>query len=59
MDDCHVHVCNRFFTVRQVKRGDAHFFKAVMDFARVNDWEEKLTGLRCDETNNNIAAGGL
>ena len=63
MDNGRVHVCNKLFTVRQVKRGDARglleFFKAAMEFVRVNDWEEKLIGLGCDGTNVNIAAGGL
>ena len=62
MSDGQVHVCNKFFTVRQVKRGDAHglfeCFKAAMEFVGVDDWEDKLIGLGCDGTNVNIAAGG-
>lgn len=56
-------VHNKFFAVRQVKRSDAHglfeCFKAAMEFVGVNDWEEKLIGLRCDGANVNIAARGL
>lgn len=63
MDDGQVHVWNKFFTVRQVKKGDAHglfeCFRAAMDFVGVDDWEEKLIGLGCDGTNVNIGARGL
>ena len=62
-EDGQVHVCNNFFTVRQVKRGDAcglfECFKAAMEFVGVTNWEEKLIGVGCDGTNVNIAAGGL
>ena len=62
-EDGQVHVCNNFFTVRQVKRGDARglfeCFKAAMEFVGVTNWEEKLIGVGCDGTNVNIAAGGL
>ena len=41
MDDCQVHVQNRFLTVRQVKRADSHgpfqCFKAAMECVRVNN----------------------
>ena len=50
-NDGQVHVHNKFFTVRQVKRDDAcglfECFKAAMEFVGVYDWEEKLIGLGC------------
>ena len=62
-NDSRVGVCNKYFTVRQIKRGDVHglyeCFKAAMEFVGVNDWEEKLLGLGCNGTNVSIAARGL
>ena len=60
MDGAQVHVCNKFFTVRQVQQGDAHgLYEAAMEFVGANDWEEKLISLGCDGTNVNIAPGGI
>ena len=45
------------------KRGNAHCLfecsKAAVEFVVVNKWAEKLIGLGCEETNVNIAGGGL
>ena len=62
-DDGKVHVRNKFFCVRQPRKGDAQSlferFKAAMEFVGIVDWEMKLIGFGCDGTNVNIAAGGL
>lgn len=54
-----LHICNRFFTVRQPKTatGEGLFncLKAAFEYVCIDDWKQKLVGLGCDGAQANIA----
>jgi len=61
--DGKVHVCDNFLAIRRPSRSNAEglfeCFKRALTHAGITDWESKLIGFGCDETNVNMAANGL
>ena len=62
-NDRKVHVRSMFLAVQEIKRAYAEgllqCFKNAMSHVGISDWETKIIGFACDETNANIAAGEL